>query len=92
MDKSDSIKQFIEELFQGSHIFTSINADHGLIIIKEYDHRFIQYAWQLMPKLDDELAELTQGDITDIKVHLHCNQYEPNGAEFFTFTINFQIG
>ena len=76
----------------GPSIFASVGDACGYIRIQSYDQgAIIPACWNLMAELDHYLMELTDGDITDIKTHLHCNQYDPSGDEFFSFTINFTI-
>ena len=74
-------------------IFCSTGDASGLIRITSYDQgALIPACWNTMSELDHFLMELLDSDITDIKTHLHCNQYDCEGNEFFSFTINFEYG
>jgi len=73
-------------------IFASIGNATGYIRIQSHNQMdLIPACWNLMADLDLYLMDLTECDITDIKVHFHANQYDPSGNEFFSFTINFEI-
>ena len=72
-------------------IFVSIGDASGLIRITSNDQgALIPACWNTMADLDHFLMGLLDADIIDIKVHLNCNQYDSEGNEFFTFTINFE--
>ena len=72
-------------------VFVSIGDASGIIRIRSNDQgALIPACWNIMSELDHFLADLLDADIIDIKTHLHCNQYDPVGNEFFTFTINFE--
>lgn len=92
--KSQKLTHYLNGKLSGFNplIFASIGDATGIIRIQSNDQgAIIAACWNLMADLDYYLMDLTDCDITDIKVHLHCNQYDPCGNEFFSFTINFTI-
>ena len=81
----------LTKLNPNDSIFVSIGDACGMIRIRSNDQGgLIPACWNIMGELDHFLMELLDSDILDIKTHLHCNQYDPEGNEFFTFFIVFE--
>lgn len=93
MDKNIEIKNLIKNsLSPETNAFVSVEETTAYIEITSYNQGAdIPKVWELIPKIDLMLMDITDSDVTSVTANFNANLYDPSGEEFFRFQIYFLL-